>query len=79
MGSTRNYVLITQQTGSGRFAVLARKDRTQPWHQVESCGGIREAEIYAGQLEAADSLRADVIDEWRDEVWGSDAPITPPD
>jgi hypothetical protein len=74
----RVYTMITDQTGSGRVAVLARKAHGQPWRQVDSCQAVNGAEIYAAQLEADASLRADVIDEWRDEVWGKDAPITAP-
>ena len=79
MSVPRVYTMITNKTGSGRVALLARKDLASPWQQVESCNSNRDAEVYAAQLEGDAPLRADVIDEWRAEDWGNDAPTTAPD
>lgn len=65
-------------TGSGRIAVLARYRPHMPWGQVDSCATLQEAEAVAGRLESDSKIRCDTIDEWVQEQWGADAPVTPP-
>lgn len=69
--------LVISQTGSGRVAVFARYRLHMPWQQVDSCESLQEAEAIAGRLEGDSRIRCDTIDQWRNEQWGADAPLTP--
>lgn len=69
---------VLSQTRSGRFAVFARYRPNMPWIQVDSCDTARLANAEATRLEANSKVRGDVIDEWLNENWGKDAPLTPP-
>lgn len=70
--------LVISETRSGRIAVLARYRPQLPWTQVDSAINMREANVEAARLEGNTKLRCDVIDEWKHEHWGGDAPLTPP-
>jgi hypothetical protein len=69
---------VISETRSGRVAVLARYRPHMPWVQVDSCVTMREANVEAARLEGNPKLRGDTIDEWTTEIWGKDAPVTPP-
>lgn len=70
--------LVIPTTGSGRIAVFARYRPKMPWKQVDACDSLQEAEAVAGRLELNKPIRCDIIDEWHNEQWGADAPVTPP-
>lgn len=78
MSSARLNTLVTMETGSGRFAVLARYKPRMPWKQVDACDMLRDAEATAGMLEVDGEARHHKIDEWSMENWGDDAPLAPP-
>lgn len=70
--------LVTCETGSGRYAVMARYRPHMPWRQVDSCDTVEKADAEAARLESNSKVRCDVFDEWWKEKWGDDAPLIPP-
>lgn len=74
MTQQRTFTKLDSNTKSGRIAVLARVTETDPWVQVESILGTREAERYADELENDDEERSMQIRDLDDEAWGDDAP-----
>ena len=69
-------------TINGRYGIYARKEKGQPWVQIESISHEREAEERAVDLDHFEGQRAFEIDDAltleETHPWGDDTAINPP-